>query len=122
VDDWQPAALRQLHETVYYAVTFGAGHEYRKVREDVAALCLDGDALAEISRLDELALEHVLRADEEDVWPGLLEDDPTLPLDHWWWHLGAIRKGTFPTDRLPKHLREVITSAANASAPPDCSP
>jgi hypothetical protein len=87
------------------------GNEYRKVREDVAALRLGEDALADVSHLDELALDHVADADDQDVWPGLLEDDPAQPLDHWWWHLGAIRDGTFPVELLPEPLRAVIAEA-----------
>lgn len=112
MDDWRPSALKQLHETVYYSLTFGAGYEYRKVRDEVAALRLGGDALGDVMHLDELALEHVIDAPEEDVWPGILEDDAAQPIERWWWHLGAIRAGTFPPEHLPAPLRAVMETSA----------
>ena len=41
-------------------------------------------------------------------WHGFkIEDDPSQPLEKWWWHLNRIVRGEFPEDKLPKHLREI---------------
>ncbi len=36
-----------------------------------------------------------------------IEDDPSQPLEKWWWHLNKIVRGEFPEDKLPEHLREI---------------
>ncbi len=36
-----------------------------------------------------------------------IEDDPTQPLEKWWWHLNKIVKGEYPIEKLPEHLREI---------------
>ncbi len=41
-------------------------------------------------------------------WHGFkIEDDPSQPLEKWWWHLNRIARGEFPEDKLPEHLREI---------------
>ncbi len=41
-------------------------------------------------------------------WHGFkIEDDPTQPLEKWWWHLNKIAKGEYPIEKLPEHLREI---------------
>lgn len=100
-------ALRQLHESLWYGLLVGAGHEYRAVRERAAATALDAAGLATLADLDALALEHVREAGADEIWPALLEDDAAEPLAHWWWHLGAIRAGTYPELLLPEALRSL---------------
>ncbi len=106
-------AVMQAVELVDYAVPFGAGLEWREVRERAEAA--QGLARRQLDESDADLLDMV--ACGVALWPGLLEDDPAQPLDHWWWHVGAIRKGTFPLDLLPKHLREIITSTTAAVRP-----
>ena len=41
-------------------------------------------------------------------WHGFkIEDDPSQPLEKWWWHLNKIARGKFPEDKLPEHLRDI---------------
>ncbi len=41
-------------------------------------------------------------------WHGFkIQDDPSQPLEKWWWHLNKIAKGEYPIDKLPEHLREI---------------
>ena len=41
-------------------------------------------------------------------WHGFeVQDDPSQPLEKWWWHLNKIAKGEYPIDKLPEHLREI---------------
>ena len=41
-------------------------------------------------------------------WHGFeVQDDPSQPLEKWWWHLNKIAKGEYPIDNLPEHLREI---------------
>jgi len=41
-------------------------------------------------------------------WHGFkIEDDPTQPLEKWWWHLNKVAKGEYPAELLPEHLREL---------------
>mgnify|MGYP001770658963 CR=1 FL=1 len=28
--------------------------------------------------------------------------------DYWWWHLDEIYKGTYPKEKLPEHLRDLL--------------
>ena len=57
------------------------------------------------SSLDAILLEAVR---EGDVLDELLVDDLGKPVEQWWWHLGAIRAGTFPLKHLPAPLRAVL--------------
>ena len=76
----------------------------RELRERLAGQTLDAAAQAELADLDALLLEALMGGDIEDA---LLEDDNSRPIDHWWWHLGALHAGTHPLDALPQALRAV---------------
>ena len=32
-------------------------------------------------------------------------EDPAQPIEKWWWHLQEIKKGRYPAEILPEHLR-----------------
>ncbi len=63
--------------------------------------------LDQLHELDQLALEYIQEADDEALWPALIEDDTAQPRSDWWWHLGKLRAGTYPAELLPPHLRVV---------------
>jgi len=90
--------LKTLHEVVWYSLDFGHGAEYPAMRDRLAGLELTADQAARLQKLDELAIDYILTADLDDIWPGLLEDRPDKPPEQWWWHLGAIRRGEFAGD------------------------
>lgn len=74
----------------------------RELRELLAAQALDTAQRAELDALDAILIE-ALR--EGDIEAALLDDDAAAPLAHWWWHLGAIRAGSYPEALLPETLR-----------------
>ena len=84
---------------------FGSGIEFPMVRGALSELPLDDEQAQQLNDLDQLALDLVITMDLDDVWPGLLEDHPDIPLERWWWHLGAIRRREYPTEFLPEHLQ-----------------
>ena len=43
----------------------------------------------------------------ERLYGFSLQDDPSQPLEKWWWHLNKIVKGEYPINKLPEHLREI---------------
>ena len=93
---------------IYVTDALPIGGDVAPAREYLAGVALDAQERDELEELDRILLEALLAGDVTD---DVLHDNEAQPLDHWWWHLGAIRAGTFPTDRLPKHLREIITSS-----------
>jgi len=71
------------------------------------------DRLAEnhqVGQLDALVVESISRNDY--INPILLQDDLAKPWSDWWWHLGAIRAGTFPAEALPENLRAIYRPPA----------
>ncbi|WP_201093812.1 hypothetical protein [Thiocystis minor] len=79
------------------------------------------DALSEavaqsqdVRELDEIVIEATQV--NEYINPGLLEDDASRPLAHWWWHIGKLRNRTYPAHLLPEHLRAVYEQAADEAA------
>ncbi len=51
-------------------------------------------------------------------WHGFkIEDDPSQPLEKWWWHLNKIAEGKYPVDKLPEHLREIYKDKYCATTP-----
>ncbi|BCX88507.1 hypothetical protein MIN45_P0876 [Methylomarinovum tepidoasis] len=105
-------ALKTLHEVVWYSLDFGHGAEYPAIRDDLAGMDMDEPQAERLRRLDELAIDYILTADLDDIWPGLLEDHPDRPIERWWWHLGAIRRGRYPIETLPEHLQRAIREAS----------
>ena len=85
------------------------GGAVRELRERLSALELTGGQSAELEELDAVLLEAVA---DGDVLDEIVIDDSAYPLSHWWWHLGALRTGTFPAEQLPPHLRPLYPAAA----------
>jgi hypothetical protein len=83
----------------------GEGVGLREAREDVAAAAVDA---GEVRELDALVIEAA--GELEAINPLLLQDDDARPLSAWWWHLGKIRRGEYPAERLPEHLRSVYSA------------
>jgi len=104
--------LKTLHELIWYSLDFGHGAEYPAMRDRLVGLELTSDQAARLQKLDELAIDYILTADLNDIWPGLLEDRPDKPLARWWWHLGAIRGGEYPLELLAEPLRRAVLDAA----------
>lgn len=98
--------LAQLAELTDYAVPYGDGAEWRAVRERARNHQTHPQDLAML----DMVVSGVA------LWPGLLDDDPARPPADWWWHLGAIRAGTYPADLLPPHLRETYRAGHSRAA------
>ena len=70
-------------------------------RETISNLLLDNDMLESkwvkrLQRTDIYVLSNLQGLpDDYD------EDDPSQPLEKWWWHLRAIKEGKFPVKFLP---------------------
>ena len=105
-----------LSAAVRHGLLMGAGHEYRAVRERAAAVRGDAADRATLAQLDVLAIEHLVEADTDEIWPAVLADDPAQPLERWWWHLGAIHARTYPAELLPEPLRSVYRGIAHEAA------
>ena len=83
----------------------GEGVLLRESRTWIATLTLTASEQRDLQGLDEIVMDTIL--DSDDLQPYLLEDDPNYPLTAWWWHLGKLRAGTYPTHLLPPHLRAI---------------
>jgi len=105
--------LRGYREEVHFALDMGEGPSLRFARDRLAAMALTQAELEELSDLDETVIEEVIESDAMADY--LLVDDPAQPPTRWWWHLGAIRAGTFPAEALPENLRVVYRPAPAAS-------
>ena len=104
------AYVREVSDRIDFA--FGPGEKTRERRDDVTR---EADESAEswgkVLETDSELLEEII-IDEDEMWPGnLLIDDPIRPFSNWWWHLGAIRAGTFPLDQFPEYLMPVYHEA-----------
>ena len=91
----------------------GPGVQSREMREDLHQQSVLSEAdQEEMREADAMLLESAVSDDLGFLWLELLDDDPDQPLSHWWWHLGALRAGTFPLDQLPDYLLPVYHEAA----------
>ncbi len=95
--DWQTAVLE--FDSTPFALS--------KIRETIHGLGLDNNKtviFADQYLID--ALDDYLK--NSPKWHGFkIEDDPTQPLEKWWWHLNKIAKGEYPIEKLPEHLRDI---------------
>jgi hypothetical protein len=103
----RPAALSDYHDVVWYELETGGGHSLRVLRDQLDRLDMTPEQISQLHELDQLAVEYIQEADDEALWPALIEDDTTQPLNYWWWHLGKLRAGIYPAELLPPHLRVV---------------
>ncbi|MBV5274447.1 MAG: hypothetical protein JZU52_12660 [Lamprocystis purpurea] len=87
------------------------GAEARTEREWLSGLMLSDQERADCDELDGILIEQTLAG---AVLPELLADLPAEPLDHWWWHLGAIRDRSYPADRLPASVRAIYLDRSAA--------
>jgi len=80
--------------------------EIQQTREKVHQLGYDNHPL--VKEADE---NFILFLDEmkerAERWRVSFIDDPTQPLEKWWWHPNKILKGEFPLEKLPLYLRKV---------------
>jgi len=81
-------------------------------RENVYKEGLDNDRLVQVH--DKILLHHLKeylefarKTYQKTLDYNPIEDDPSQPLEKWWWHLNKIVRGEFPEDKLPEHLREI---------------
>ncbi|WP_157560477.1 hypothetical protein [Hydrogenivirga sp. 128-5-R1-1] len=81
-------------------------------RENVHREGLDSDEL--VVAHDRILLHHLReyldfakKYYQKTLNSDPLQDDPSQPLEKWWWHLNRIARGEFPEDKLPQHLREI---------------
>ena len=103
-----PPPLIGYWEVVRHCMDSGSAPGFKGIREALFAEGLTQSQRTLLDELDAEALEYVTELDF--VESDLLYDDPAQPLVKWWWHLGAIRHGTYPLDVLPAPLREAASS------------
>jgi hypothetical protein len=104
--------LKRYREYAWFQFSMdGEGVGLRQARE---ALDERVARLKAVRDLDEIVIEATQV--NEYINPVLLEDDPSQPLDRWWWHLGKLRHRTYPAHLLPEHLRAVYEQAADEAA------
>jgi len=104
IDENDP--LIWYREAVRYGLAEGTSPGLRQKREALAeSMGLTPSQLERLAVLDEEALEYVLEL--PDIDDDLLWDNPAQPLKKWWWHLGAIREGTYPVEYLPSSVRTI---------------
>jgi hypothetical protein len=94
--------IRYQEYVEYQFAPDGEGYGLRAAREHLEQ---DNRLNEDIVELDEIVIEATQVNDY--INPELLEDDDSQPLEHWWWHLGKLRRRTYPAAQLPEHLREV---------------
>lgn len=107
--------LTNYYNAVSYGSGFGPGDECRAARDRVPTAELTDEQLAALTEIDTQLIDWVVGEDDDAVWWELVEDDASQSIDRWWWHLGALRNGTYPIDRLPVHLRTVYAEARAAA-------
>lgn len=114
MEPYQFVRLRGYREEVSFALEMGDGPVLRQARERLSALALSEEERAELIRIDQDVIDQIMTLDEVQAF--LLEDDPLQPLDHWWWHFGKLRAGSYPARLLPPPLREVYAGAVGEAA------
>lgn len=114
MDGYRFARLRGYREVVSFALEMGDGPFLRETRQRLSALSLNADEIAELANIDADVIDEMMRSDliEADI----LADDDSQPLERWWWHLGKLRKRTYPVTQLPEHLRGVYLEGLNQAA------
>ena len=98
----------------YAEFQFAIDGEGLDLRQSRQALKDQGILCRELVDLDMLVMETVQTADY--INPVLLADSHTEPLNHWWWHLGKLRAGTYPAHLLPSALRAIYQPLAQITA------
>ena len=98
-------ALGTYLREICFALPAGEGAMLRNARAAVANMTLDAADRAAVARLDADVINTLVVEATDTLAEYLLTDDPTQPLDDWWWHLGAIHHRRYPADRLPEHLQ-----------------
>jgi len=107
-EQWRADPFKYYRLYVMSRLDIGEGPAIRSMRELISE---SGEDSGELRTLDAVVIESIIVA--EYINPMILKDDPDQPLSHWWWHLGALRAGTFPLDQLPDHLVPVFHTALN---------
>jgi len=95
--------LGTYYELVSYALPEGEVLGLAEARQTLADIPLTNDEADVLALLDESVIHQLRTLDWVDE--SQLRDDPAQPLVHWWWHLGKVRAGTYPVERLPESLR-----------------
>lgn len=116
-----PAELMpdHLRETYLYEIYIEDWEEVVYDEERLAEVCTD-----EYESID-LVLRDVIREKGLDNHPRVVEADKAFfkyvlehtcyeplgaeseDLRHWWWHIDKIFQGTYPSELLPPHLKEM---------------
>lgn len=86
------------------------------LRAQVEQVPLSHEQRQRLTRLDTDLIEAIIDPSDDEIPGELLQDNPTRPLAHWWWHLGKLRAGTYPAYLLPPHLRAIYRPTAQAAA------
>lgn len=110
-----PKYLDPLKRYEEYALfQFAYDGEGRGLRQARTALDPSLAMSQAVRELDEIVIEAIRVNDYID--PALLEDDADRPLAHWWWHLGKLRRHTYPAHLLPEHLRTIYQELTERAA------
>ncbi|CAK0766049.1 conserved hypothetical protein [Gammaproteobacteria bacterium] len=84
----------------------GGGYGLREQRSELGKIELTQPEQEELMSVDTIVIDYLGMATTEEIWPGLLIDDPSADIKDWWWHLGALHHRSYPADRLSEGLRE----------------
>jgi hypothetical protein len=101
-----PDPLIWYREIVRYGLDLASAPDFAPERERLHAR-LEGNP--DLDALDADVMENLLELPEVDE--GWLQDHPGQGLEKWWWHLGALRRGSYPADHLPGPLRAIYLAA-----------
>lgn len=101
--------LIYYRESVRFGLESGSAPGMRGQRDVLAALTLNLAQTQQLQNLDEEVVDLIAELDYVDT--DLQSDDDQQPFDRWWWHLGKLRAGTYPTERLPEYLRVIYDPA-----------
>ena len=94
-------ALLSYPNEKYPAVFLYGGWMFYDLRDKIHEKGLDEDP--RVKRLDRKLLRKVIRW----TYPDPEKAEKKYP-DMWWHHLREIKEGTYPKEKLPKHLKDLF--------------
>ncbi len=103
IEDWDLAtSLPESEQDIVSACCYYTAGVRLPVRDVIHEKRLD----EKVKEYDVRLIKYVLKKGAEPAWERVLgEIEP--PLKAWWWWLDKIAEGTYPSELLPEHLREV---------------
>ena len=108
--------LKAYTAMVVHGLDYWAVPGLRELRAKADQASVNHEQRQSMAKLDEYLIDAIIDHNDREVPNDLLQDDRTRPLTHWWWHLGQLRAGTYPSRLLPSHLRAIYRPAARRAA------